>query len=145
MSRKTQDYIGGYAGNSIRYLPALAHSLGSVNAAVMLSQLIYWDGMGHRHDGYFFKTAEEMFYETGLSEDKQVTARKLLLKKQLIDTKLAGIPAKTHYYINTGKIVELLTTWRCEAGPELKKSLFQIPKIQRTITETTQDITQIPP
>jgi hypothetical protein len=145
MSKETQEYVARFAGNSIRYLPALAHSLGSVNAAIMLSQLLYWQGLGHRHDGYFFKTADEMFYETGLSEDKQIAARRLLLRHGIIYTKRAGVPAKTHYYVDTKMIVDLLTSWRKSAPLQLKKSLYQIPENQRTITETTHHTTQIPP
>lgn len=145
MSKVTQDYIGRSAGNSIRYFPALAHALKSVNAGLMLSQLLYWEARGHRHDGYFFKTAGELYHETGLSIDKQDTARKLLLSKGLIATKLAGIPAKTHYLVNTAKVIDLLSTWQKNAPLDTRKALFKFPEKQVTITKTTQQTTQRPP
>lgn len=141
MSRQDQDYIAKYAGNSIRYFPALSHALGSVTAGIALSQLIYWANMGHRHDRYIFKTVEELFYESGLTKNQQLTAVKVLRKFGLIDTKLAGTPAKRHFLVNEGNVARLLTTWRESLPIELHNALFKLSEKQTTITETTPKTT----
>jgi hypothetical protein len=96
MSKADQDGLASHAGNSVRYFPALGLALGSINAAVMLCQLTYWNRMGHRHDGFFFKTVEELRCETGLSKHEQLTAVKILVERGLIEIKYAGIPQKRH-------------------------------------------------
>ncbi len=145
MSRYDQDSIAQFAGNSIRYFPALAHCLGSINAAVMLSQLIYWCGKGHRYDGYIFKTAKEMQYETGLTRHQQTSARKKLIELGLIHTKVAGIPAKVHYEIYLSEITSMLTSWHRTAPVDVKKALFKNAEKRKTITETTHYTTSKPP
>lgn len=145
MSKIHQDYIAKFAGNNVRYFPALAHLFGSTNAALMLSQLLYWDGKGHRYDGWIFKTTKEMGYETGLTRYQIQTAEKILKKSGCIHTKVAGIPAKKHYLINQYAIVEMLTSWLETAEPELVKALINTAEKQKTNTKTIAEILHIPP
>lgn len=137
MSKSDQNEIAKITGNSVRYMPALAHVFGSVNAAIVLSQFIYWNGMGHRYDGFFYKTVRELYYETGLTEDQQSTAINKLKRCGVIETKNAGIPNKRHFFVHMHEIKKMVTTWQKTADPELKKALHQIPEKQRTITKTT--------
>ena len=65
---------------------------GSINAALMLSNAIYWT---HRlppeRDGWFYKTKEEWEAETGLTREQQDKARGQLVERGLIETKRAKI------------------------------------------------------
>ncbi|MGE8515752.1 MAG: hypothetical protein ACN6OM_04000 [Alcaligenes nematophilus] len=54
-------------GRPIAYHPALARMVGGVNAAIFLSQLIYWDERMEDAELGVYKTAEQWEAETGLS------------------------------------------------------------------------------
>jgi hypothetical protein len=138
MSRTSQNYISKYAGSSIRLFPVFNHIFG-ISAGIMLSQLIYWENTGHRHDGYIFKTVRECQAETGLSRHQQEAAVKKLIRKGVIVTKRAGIPAKRHFYIQTGNLVEILTSWRATATEDTLKAVIQFAEKRRSTTETTAE------
>lgn len=70
-------------GRPVAYYPRLAKFLGSVNAAILFSQLFYWQGRTVSEIGVF-KTAEEWTEETGLSYREQATARKHLVELGLL-------------------------------------------------------------
>lgn len=66
---------------------------GSINAALMLSNAIYWTNrLPPERDGWFYKTKEEWEQETGLTREQQDKARKQLLECGLIETRRAKIP-----------------------------------------------------
>src|SRR5215472_15196596 len=69
---------------------------GSITAALMLSQLVYWT-LRTAEDEWIFKTREQWFDEIGLSRYEQETARKVLRKCGLIEEKLMKAPAKMHF------------------------------------------------
>ena len=81
----------------------LVDRLGCVKAALLLSQLIYWTRKGinvERDEGWFFKTVEEMMFETGLSRKEQLTAKRKLRALDLLEFKMAGVPALPFYRLN---------------------------------------------
>jgi hypothetical protein len=93
----------------IAYQRAFRKIAGSTVAAVFLSQCWYWldktvDG------GWFYKTATEWEYETGLSRSEQTTARKQLLDKGVLEWVVKGVPKKTFYKIDVARIKELLVS-----------------------------------
>ncbi len=66
---------------------------GSINAALMLSNAIYWTNrLPPERDGWFYKTKEEWEQETGLSREQQDKARRQLQECGLIETRRAKIP-----------------------------------------------------
>jgi hypothetical protein len=81
---------------------------GSVTTAVLLSQAVYWNNRATLPDGWFWKTQDEWFDETGLSRWEQEGARKVLKKMGILNEKLEGIPAKLYYQINVKKLLELI-------------------------------------
>jgi hypothetical protein len=91
------------AGKPVAYYPKLAKFLGSVNSAIFLCQFIYWKGK-EKTENEFFKTAEEIEEETGLTYKQQKNARKILKQKGYLVEKLKGVPAKVHYSFNWEKI-----------------------------------------
>lgn len=83
---------------------------GSVNAALMLSQAVYW--MKRAPSGEFYKTAEEWREETGLTQREQDTARKKLRKLDFWHEELKDAPAKLHYSIDFEALDEALNKVR---------------------------------
>lgn len=141
MSRSDQNKLAKVAGGSIRFMPAYAHMTGSTKTGLMLSQLVYWHGMGKRFDGYFYKSVREFENETGLTRHEQEKAVRQLKLLQLIETRRAGIPATRVFWVNISKVEELLTKWKETAEPDVLKAIIQLTEKRRTNTETTQDIT----
>lgn len=138
MSREDQRLLKGYAGNCILYMPAYTHLLGSVQAGIMLSQLVYWNNMGHHgNDGFFYKTVEEFYAETGLTKHQQRRAVIDLENNGLIEVKYARVPRKRHFKVNRITIESRLIEWRKSLDPEIRKALFQSSEKRRTITEIT--------
>lgn len=90
----------------IAYHAILAKAFGSVNLALMWSQLYYWSDKTKDPDGWIYKTQAEMFEETGLSRKQQDTARELGRKLEVIEDKLSGNPPKIHYRVSIEKAIE---------------------------------------
>lgn len=89
----------------------LIDMLGSVKSAVLFSQMIYWTRSGiniEQNHGWFFKTTEDFSFETGLSKKEQLTAKKQLKDLNLLEFKVAGIPAAPFYRINLNGLSNLL-------------------------------------
>ena len=72
-----------YTGRPIAYHPRLAKPLGSVNAAILFGQLVYWHDKTNNPLGVY-KTALEIEEETGLSIKEQETARKKLKERGVL-------------------------------------------------------------
>lgn len=78
------------------------------NAGIFLAQSLYWTEHTTDPDGWFFKTQDEWSDETGLSEEEQATARKILKRHGLIQEDLRGSEfsdkrrsqGKLHYRLN---------------------------------------------
>lgn len=82
---------------------------GSINAALMLSQAVYWQRKNE--DGkWWFQTREKWTDETGLTRDEQETARKRLVKFDFWKEELRGIPAKLYFNVDVAKLAELLSS-----------------------------------
>lgn len=94
----------------VAYRPDIAKALGSVKAAVFLSQLGYWMPRGHK-ENWIYKTQKDWYEETGLSRKEQETARRILKQRKIIAEKIAGIPAKVHYQINLTKFTEVMSDY----------------------------------
>lgn len=74
---------------------------GSVKAALLLSQLIFWSkgDTAKARAGWIYKTRDEWHAELGLNRTEQENARKALKDRGFIEEKLAGNPAKLYYRV----------------------------------------------
>ena len=73
-------------GRPLAFYSGLRRITGSLAASVLFSQLFYWHGKGKVYeDDWFYKSAAELTEETSLSYTEQVTARKLLVARGLIE------------------------------------------------------------
>jgi hypothetical protein len=124
----------------VAYHPILAKMLGSVNAALFLSQLLYWHNVMKKAaardkkewDGWFYKSRDEMFDETGLSRTEQETARKVLGTNGVVKERRKGVPATMHYFIDTKRLHEVVTSWHESDQPVGRKSANQLAGNQQT-------------
>ena len=71
---------------------------GSVKAAILLSQAVYWQKRAKQTDGWWYKTAEDWEDETGLSKRELQTARKDCNK--YLKTELRGMPATLFWKVD---------------------------------------------
>ena len=87
---------------------------GSVTAALLLSQAMYWSKrVNSNNEGWFYKTRDQWEEETGLSRYEQESARKTLRKMQFWKEELRGVPAQMHYRVD---MAALSNTMLCMAG-----------------------------
>lgn len=99
----------------IAYHPVLARIAGKATGGILLGQLTYWHGVmdakyGKTWDGWFYKSAEELEEETGLTRWELETARKRLVQLGLIEFKNAGRPRKSYYKVSLDAIEQALST-----------------------------------
>jgi hypothetical protein len=123
---------------------------GDINAALFLSQCIYWSDKVKNADGWFYKTAEEWKAETSLSYDQLKRALKNC--KGIVETKIkrANAAPTIHYRVNfdllTSTIFELLEIRETLNSDNLKKDFQEtlnsdIQETRKTLTETTTETT----
>lgn len=92
----------------IAFHPTYARVGGSVAAGVFLSQLLYWHGRGADPDGWIWKTQREWQDETALSPREQVTARKQLVARGILEERRRGLPAQLYYRVNVARLMSVL-------------------------------------
>lgn len=93
----------------IAFNPDLARITKSVEAGLLLSQLLYWHKKG-RNPEWFYKTIAEIKEEVYLTRSQQDTAIKKCRNLGLIEIKLMGIPRKRYFKVKIERIVDLLKT-----------------------------------
>ena len=84
---------------------------GSLKAAAMLSQLIYWTRVSKEvaeRDGWIFKSIAQMETETGLTVREQRTCKNRLLDTNLIQTCRKGVGAALAIKVNLDTMAEMI-------------------------------------
>ena len=81
---------------------------GSITAALMLSQSLYWQQRTKDADGWWYKTRDEWMEETGMSRREQEGARKKLRELGILHEQLRGVPATLWYRVDEIRLLELL-------------------------------------
>jgi hypothetical protein len=99
----------------IAYHPAIAKALGSVNAALVVCQLLYWDGKGSLEDGWIVKTNAEFQDELGMTEHELETARRKCREAGVLTFERKGMPARGHYQLDLDALLDLLVARSSEA------------------------------
>ena len=91
----------------VGYRPEVAKKLGSIEAAVLIENLIFWSKRSKSKDGWFYKDKNEIEDETLLNRYQQDKGRGILSREKWIETKIKkanGAPT-LHYKVN----IQLLT------------------------------------
>lgn len=124
----------------ILYNAGLARIIGSVKATIVLAQLLFWYGKGAKK-GYVYKTIKEMQYETGLTRHEQISAIRDLKKLGIVSVSLQGIPAKRHFSVDVGRVMELITFGPDYVFKRGRTSGVAVSKKQTSNTENTSETT----
>jgi hypothetical protein len=128
----------------IAVYPIYIKITGSVNAGLLLSQLMYWYGAVNGR--IFYKSDIEIMEETCLSESELRTAKNKLKSMPFIEIKAKGVPAKTHYSINAENLISEIHAFSSAKSTKLKtrNQRNSNSEFNETITEnTTENTTKI--
>ncbi len=133
-------------GRPIAFYSAYAHALGSVTAALLLSQLCYWSDKGHDGDGWIYKTQADLEAETGMGRREQETARRVLRAAGILHERKAGTPARLYFRVDCERLVDRLAKDGGIRHPRMAESATQAGRIPPSIlTETTAETTPVRP
>jgi hypothetical protein len=85
----------------------------SIESAILLSELVdqfeFWKANGKlEEDNFFYCTTEKITERIGVTYKVLTRLKNELESVGLIETKVIGLPAKTHYKINTEGVMSLL-------------------------------------
>lgn len=136
------DFIGC---RPVAYWPALARRVGGVKAAVMLSQLLYWNGdKTVQERGWILKSVEDLETETGLNKLEQQTARRILQNSGILVCKLHGVPRIWHYQVDTDRLSDILVgtvshpMGKPSNGKATQRSAEKPPNVERETDPTLE-------
>ncbi len=137
---RQQEIYNMLGGQPIAYNPSLIKVVGSVNAAILLGQLLFWQGLG-RYGDWVYKTSKDMQEETGLTRSRQDKAISDCERLGLLEVRLHGIPAKRHFKVDIRRLTSLIYSLQ-ESGKLARPKPVGLPaQNPQRITETTSDIT----
>ncbi len=95
-------------GRPVAYYPGLVKRFGSVNAVIFFSQIFYWQDKTDSELGVY-KSSEDITAETGLSYREQLTARKHLVKRGILDETEKRLEHKIYYRINCDRLDQIMS------------------------------------
>lgn len=94
----------------IAFFPIYADITGTVNAALLLSQLMYWHTAMKGKE--FYKTDDQIMQETRLGSKQLINAKAILEEKVLISIERKGVPAKSFYTIHLQNIKDAINRFK---------------------------------
>lgn len=111
--------FGGDRGVFVR-MDMLRALQGDCNAAVLLSQYIYWSQSeaAAENDGWFYLTTQKVNQELGMSAKVQRRIRQDLVDLGILEFERRGNDAKNYYRLNFTKILEMVTDGYYPKGTE---------------------------
>jgi hypothetical protein len=104
----------------IAVYPIYIKLTGSVNAGLLLSQIMYWYGAVNGRT--FYKSDAEIMEETMLSVNELRHAKARLKQMSFIKITLHGVPAKTHYTIDDKLLFSQINECSLVESTKLDKS-----------------------
>lgn len=118
---------------------------GSVTAAVLLSQAVYWSRRTGENGGWFWKTAADWTEETGLTRREQETARAILRELGIWQEEKRGIPARLWFFLSLPVLESALreTSMAESAKLDTRKAPNWHGGNRHSISEITAEITSI--
>lgn len=122
----------------IAYAAGLSFVLGGIEPAIIISQLLYWQGMGRDQD-WVYKTVADLEAETGVSRHRQFSAIQKCKQLGVLEVEYKGVPRKRHYWVHIEKLKSLITS-----NPNIRRLEEQKPSKLRAekrlaITDNTKD------
>jgi hypothetical protein len=132
----------------IAVYPIYIKLTGSVNAGLLLSQIMYW--YGAMKGKTFYKSDSEIMEETMLSVNELRHAKLRLKQMSFIKISLHGIPAKTHYTIDDKLLISEINECSLVESTKLNKSKprnynsdFNETNTENTTENTTKNTSDI--
>jgi hypothetical protein len=111
---------------------------GGATEGLFLSQAYYWSFRTNDPDGWFYKTKSEWESETALNRREQELARKILVQKNVLETKKEGLPCKLFYRIKRDRLYQLIA-----ASLSSKPCGCQfVENVQTSMPELTNNLVQ---
>lgn len=113
LSIREKKLLTQFASNNYGlYNKTLAKKIGlheSIFLGEIISEYDYWNRMHSlTDDGYFYSTVENVMESTTLSDYQQRSITKHLVELKILDVKVAGMPAKRYFRINTEQFYSIL-------------------------------------
>lgn len=148
-SPETRRLLDALSRRTVAYHPDLATALGSIPAAIILGQLLYWHGKQADKDGWIMKTAKELEDETAVTERQQENVRQILVSSGAVEFERRATPAMPFYRINHDRIIELYIEKEPREFPQKGETKFpphkgdKFPRLGDTNTEITTEITSL--
>lgn len=139
MTKQDQQAIYNYfVLPGILYHPELARVFHSKNAAILLGQLLYWQGHGKRPTAWIYKSAKQLELETALSNYQVSEAVKILERFKVIKTSLKGTaPMTRHFWVDMQVLRNLLIRLQETDKLNVYKPADKIDSNQATHTKNT--------
>jgi len=103
-----RDGLKRILAHPIAFHPCLVDVTGSVNAAIMLSQAIYWSTRSSQSDGSFWKERKDWSEATRLTRWEQEAARKLLRNKPFWSERYDRLRHRQYYRVDFDALEEAL-------------------------------------
>lgn len=120
-------------------------ALDSVEATLLLSQLLYWGERSQDPDGWIWKTRDEWFREIGLRRRKLESARTLLKSTGILEECLRGVPSKLYYRVNYDALLYLVEK-AVERGVIDETGHLTPEKVShQTLVKDAQTVQSVPP
>ena len=103
----------------IPFRPALVDITGSMYAACLLSQLVYWSRRSRNPDGWVYKSQKDLYRELRLNRYQLERARAQLQRLGFVETvvKRANGQPVTHYRVNAAAVESALFELNCAVPP----------------------------
>lgn len=110
----TADILPGYNALTkeplIAYRRSLVRLVDDVIAGLMLSQALYWTlHTDPDSDGWFYKSRDEWYEETGIERRAQELARRILRSTAYWEESGRGLPSRLHFRINVISLLQAMT------------------------------------
>jgi hypothetical protein len=109
---------------------------GSTNAALLLSQMLYWQG--RRPDGWLWNTREQWTQQTGLSRKEQEVARRILRDKGFIEEKHGwrradgSLKHRIDYKVDAKAVLDAISVLKSRRRSGKTKSAAEEPQTGRS-------------
>lgn len=110
----------------------------NVQAATMLSKFVYWSDVVHRTEpqkcGWFYKTAQHLYDELGLTRRGYEKGRNFLISQGLLQYRRGGVHGKMHFCVNFGRLLEMVYEIKGMVAPknilqtQIDRDNYTIPK-----------------
>ncbi len=115
---------------------------GTVNAALLLSQILYWSNRTTKPGKWFYKSSADWMEETGLTRHGLLSARRRLVALNIVSEMRRGVPATINYRLNVDILNELIASSCPKSGKlEVRKPAILLSEKQQSIPEMTQERT----